>query len=122
MKNPVYNLPKLEFIGGSSQTFKFQMQNMYGKPFNAEGCTATFSIVEYCNRAEVPLVKEATLGTGTTKTTSVATVQLDAADTAEMGGRYIYQLSIKNAHGEFDMPGQGIIDIRKNIHPDFVTG
>jgi len=123
MINPVYSLPKLTFIGGSTQTLKFTMQNPYGKPFDADGCKAVFSILHYCNKSEEPVLKvDASLGAGQTKALSVATVNLKAEDTVDLHGRFVYQLSIRNNYGEYDVPGQGIIDITRNIHPDFVTG
>lgn len=120
---PAYNLPFIMFVGGESEQLRFNLHTVAGDDFDAYGCTVDFSIVNYSNKTSAPIfTKTATLEDGPDGYLSVAVVDFDPNDTKNIHGRYIYQLTIKNSTSMVEIPGQGIIDIVRNIHPDFITG
>lgn len=122
MINPIYNLPQLDFIGGESQTFLFNLLTATGNTFDANGCTVEFSIVNYANKNGIPiLIKPAVIQLGQDGVPNIAEVNLLSGDTVFLFGRYIYQLSIKDTYDETEVPGQGILNITRNIHQSFVT-
>lgn len=122
MINPIYNLPELDFVGGESQTFLFNLLTSAGSSFDANGCDLAFAIINYANKNGVPIVtKSVTVQTGGDGVPNIATVNLLPEDTVSLYGRYVYQLSIRDAHDETEIPGQGIMNITRNIHQGFVT-
>lgn len=46
-------------------------------------------------------------------------VSITPEDTVDLWGKYIYQISIKDANGVVEIPNQGILYITNNIHKDF---
>ena len=64
---------------------------------------------------------ENTLSDGVTIQT-ILRVILDPIDTVNLFGKFVYQITIKDADGSVDIPSQGIINIVNNIDKDFTTG
>ena len=121
MINPVYNLPSLSFVGGETQSFLFNLKTAAGNEYDATGCSVAFAIINYTNKNGVPiLTKTVSLTTGPDGGLSYGLVDLLPEDTVGLHGRYVYQVSIKDAKGETEIPGQGLIDITRNIHPGFI--
>lgn len=122
MINPIYNLPDISFIGGESQTFLFNLLTIAGNSFNAENCEVGFALVNYANKNGMPiLTKTASIIEGENGIMSIASVELLPEDTIYLYGRYVYQLTICDLYDKTEIPGQGIIDITRNIHPEFIT-
>ena len=98
MKNPMYQLPTIEFIGGESISLVWNLWAVsptatinQGSPFDANGCTVTFSLVNFTDKSDIPLISKAcTISEGESGTMSVATVFLSSSDTVNMEGKYIY--------------------------------
>lgn len=121
MINPVYKLPKLSFVGGETQSFLFNLKTAAGAEYDASGCEVAFAIINYTNKNGVPvLTKSVTLTTGADGGQSVGMVDLTPEDTVGLYGRYVYQVSVRDATGETEIPGQGLLDITRNIHPGFI--
>jgi hypothetical protein len=122
MVNNIYNLPKLSFIGGGSQKFRFRLVTPRGGSYDANGCNAVFSLINYSNKNGEPLVvKNASLEIGDDGVPNIAVVELLPEDTVDMYGRYVYQLSIRDAWDEVELPGQGLIDITRNTYRKFIA-
>ena len=122
MLNPIYNLPEIQFIGGETQKFTFHLYTPGGAPFDANGCNADFSIVNYANKNGLPIItKQISLLSGDEGIKNIAQVVLNARDTAPLYGRYIYQITISAADGTTEIPGQGIMNITRNIHADYIS-
>ena len=49
MVNNIYNLPKLNFIGGESQRFRFSLVTPKGDSYDANGCNVVFSLINFSN-------------------------------------------------------------------------
>lgn len=110
-------------VGGGDIDIDFDLKNQYNSTaYNAEGCTARFSIADYLYRDTALLNYEATLKSDENGILSVASVRIPASDTVNMAGAYIYQVSIKDASGKVEPPVQGKIIFTRNIAADFVTG
>jgi hypothetical protein len=122
MLNPIYSLPKIDFIGGESHTFKFRLVTPTRESFDANGCTMAFSIINYANQNGEPLViKGVALEIGEDGVPNIAVVHLLPEDTVELSGRYAYQISIRDTFDEVELPGKGLFDITRNIHRRFIT-
>ncbi len=125
--NP-YTLPTLDFVGGSTQDFLFHARFFANHhPFNLSACTASFDIINYVNREGTPLVsKEMQIVDGDEDEggeviPNVLSVTLTPADTVNLSGKYIYQITIKDVSGIVEIPNQGIIMITNNINKAFVV-
>lgn len=115
-----YTLPQVEFVGGSTQDFAFQcLQHRTGRPLDMSGSRADFSIIEYLNKHGDPLVSKIMEVREVGGVNSQLFVSIPPEDTVDLWGKYIYQISIRNADGVMEIPNQGILYITNNIHKDF---
>ena len=122
MKTNFYNLPEWRFIGGATQKRNFVMRSEDGYEYNLADARAQISFVDYMNRRSTPvLVKTATVVVNPDSgTMSNVLVELSSADTINMVGKYIYQISIQTVTGGVAIPSQGIAYISENIDKSFV--
>lgn len=117
----VYTLPNIEFVGGGSHTFAF---NIFSKrlhsPISVGGATCNFSIMRFDSANEILLVNK-TVNVPTDAENRI-TITLSPSDTINLHGRFIYQITIKDAGGIVEPPMQGIIYIVNNINKSFAVG
>ena len=123
MIESVYTLPDISFVAGDSQTIRlsFFTPQPSAQPFNVNGCTIDFSIINYSNKNGIPVLSKTGVPIiDAASAHSVALVDLTALDTLTLYGKYIYQVSVIDPDGVTDIPNQGIIYITKNINQDFI--
>lgn len=121
MQSKVYNLPEISFVGGETRDLLFRLITDSGKIFNASGATAAFSVVGSTNRTGTPLIsKKMDIIADDNGIESVLTVTLLPAETVNLFGKYIYQISIRDLSGETEIPSQGILCITNNIDKSFI--
>lgn len=115
-----YTLPQVEFVGGSTQDFAFQCrQHKTNRPIDMSNGQADFSIIEYGNKFEDPLVYKTMEVREQDGVYSQLFVSIPPSDTVDLSGKYIYQISIRYEDGTVEIPMQGILYIVNNIHKDF---
>ena len=123
----VFTLPNIQFVGGSTQELLYRVyahKVLY--PFDLEGCTAEFAIVNYINRYSDPLVKKSmTIVKGDKDDfgdviNNTLSVTLAPGDTKDLHGKFIYQITIKDSHGTVEIPNQGLAIITNNIDKAFI--
>lgn len=122
MQTNFFTLPEISFVGGESQEFSFHLKNPNGQPFDARDAYSSFDICEYSNNTGTPiksytpeiLIDAAGYG-------SILHVEIPKVDTAEMYGKYIYQITIIDVNGTSEIPNQGIMNIAKNINSGYIT-
>lgn len=123
MKLNIYTLPEISFVGGESQTFLFNLLTIAKNSFDAQGCEIGLAIIQYSNKNGMPvLTKAVDIFEGDSGVMSIAKADLLPEDTIGLYGRYVYQLTIKDSYNNTEIPGQGIMHVTRNIHPDFITG
>jgi len=121
MIHAIYTLPEISFVGGESQLLLFNLLTISGTEYDASECKVGFAVIHYANKNGMPiLTKEAELKTGKSGVKSIAVVDLSPADTIDLYGRFVYQITISDAAGATEIPGQGLIDVTRNIHPEFI--
>lgn len=116
-----YTLPEVSFVGGATQELKFNLKDESGNNFDADDCTANFSICDYSTR---DVGAGSIVSISPTLSGSLLTVTIPASDTVNLSGKYIYQITIKDAGGEtleFQIPNQGIMYIARNNNPGYIT-
>lgn len=122
MLNPIYNLPKIDFVGGESREIYFRIYTRDGKEYNTTDCEIKFSIINYSNKNGDPeVVKDTIVSNSASGMPCIVKVELQPEDTVYLYGKYIYQLSIRDMVGEVEIPGQGVIMINRNIHQGFIV-
>lgn len=120
MQTNIYTLPEINFVGGETQKLRFYLKDKNGEPFDVDGASVDFSICNYSNKVGAPLLHYTpTLIEDDEGVVSIVSVTIPMADTANLAGRFIYQLTIK-ADGESEIPNQGIMNITRNINGSFV--
>lgn len=121
MQTNLYTLPEISFVGGETQEFNFYLKNKDGLPFDASGSSIDFSICDYSNKNGEPLLSYSpTLLADESGVANVIILTIPKEDTATLAGKYIYQITIVDVGGDSEIPNQGIMNIAKNIHQEYV--
>ena len=121
MRNDIYTMPTIDFVGGQSNTINWRMYTRGGSPYNAKGCVGNFSVVDYSDQTGEPVIsKIVTFKIGIEGVMNVASVDLAPSDTLHLDGKYIYQLTIKDIYEEAEIPNQGLLMIAHNINKSFL--
>lgn len=132
-----YNLPEITIIGGDTFPICFDLfrDARHSIPFEMADATsgklfkAYFSMVEYLNRDyDAPVLSFAStdasprisITSDDDGTSNNVVVQFQAIDTANMSGKYIYQITLKDDADRAEVLGQGTMTIIRNIHPDLI--
>ncbi len=116
MINPIFMLPPIEFIGGTHKKIQIMLRSNVGTPYDAEGHTAYFSLAHYENQSCVSITQEMEIAQSGMDGYCLAEVELSSTDTAELCGRFVYQVTIIDEDGEAEV-SQGICHIFRNITP-----
>jgi len=126
MISNVYSLPEIDFVGGSSATLIF---NVYAnqddpRPFAMTSCVANFAVIDYINKTGDPLISKQMIVRPSSNNLiyNVATVELKPEDTLDLFGKYIYQVTIRDAENNVDIPQHGVLYIHNNINKGFLRG
>lgn len=121
MQTTVYTLPEISFVGGETQEFNFHLKNHAGEPFDAAGASVDFAICNYSNKTGAPLLSYTpTLLADENGVANVIVLTIPKEDTAQLSGKFIYQITIVDVSGNSEIPNQGIMNIAKNIHQEYV--
>lgn len=124
MPTGLYTLPELSFVGGATQDFEFDVFSEKNNAlFDLSSCTADFSIVGYLGRDREPIVsKMMDIRFGIDNSVkNVLHITLLPSDTVNLYGKYVYQVSIKDAVGKVEIPSQGIMYIQNNINKRYAV-
>ena len=123
MRHDVFTLPEIVFVAGQSQTLRWRLLTEKKVPFNADGCTGNFAVVDYSDKTGDPLISKSltfSIGDDETGVKNIASVDLLPADTLGLCGKYIYQITIKDIDGEAEIPNHGFFFIAHNINESFL--
>lgn len=118
-----YTLPTITFVGGETQDLVFYVYSYKGKrPFSLISCDANFAIVSSTNRTGTPILSKQmkVIFNEEGITNNVLTITLDAKETVELSGKYIYQIQIHDLGGDVEIPKQGFMYITNNINKGFI--
>lgn len=122
MRHDIYTLPEISMVGGQSETIRWRLYDKNGDPYSGGDIQARFALTDFSDQSsdEAVLTKDITFIAGDEGVNNVAQVNLDYSDTANLYGKYVYQLTIKDGIREAHIPGQGIIFIAHNIDQAFL--
>lgn len=122
LMEPIYNLPKIHIIGGEYQQLVFNFKTPSGESYTTQGYNIDFSAVKWGNVESNPdITKSGTMTLNETRTGSIVEFELLPEDTVELSGRYVYQIIIMIDKKKIKIPGKGILEINRNIHPQYIT-
>ena len=120
MRHDIYTMPEVVFVSGQSNTFHWHLFTMSHAPFNADGCTGNFAVVDYSDQTGDPLIsKPLKFLIGDNEVKNVAAVDLEPRETLGLHGKYIYQITIKDIDGEAEIPNHGLLINTHNINEIF---
>lgn len=122
------SLPSIDMVAGDSEDFLFHTYfYTNGKPFNLESCTAEFAITSHTNRNGTPYVVRAMeIGGGTDLNEDGEVIPnnlrvvLNAEDTLNLEGKFVYQITIKDISGSNES-FRGSFIIHSNINKAFLS-
>ena len=118
MMKPIYNLPSVQFVGGSYQNIRFHLESPSAEAFDTDNHEVNFSIMRWGYRGKPSISKRASLIPDRYGYT--IEINLLPSETVHLHGKFIYQVSILDASGYVEIPGRGIMDIIRNINPETV--
>lgn len=122
MQTKFNSLPDWDFVGGETQCRTFELYESDGmRVCDIPGAVCEMAVVDFINQdSQNRLLKSATITNDENGNTCFVTVSLSPSDTVSMSGKYLYQLTIKDAKGNITAP-RGIMRVYKNIDRDFLT-
>lgn len=128
MQTNIYTLPELNFVGGEAIEIYFHILRSNGEALDITGAKADFAVCDYSAKDSDPLLHYDTVNNSDNlkiladEGGVVSLVYLMTAQEAmvDFFGKYVYQLTITDASGRTDVR-QGIMNITRNIHQDFIT-
>lgn len=117
----ILRLPDWEMVGGESQAKSFTLTQDNGVEYSLPGATAQLAVVPFVNTTSTPLLTKLVQVTAS-ESGNYCEVEfsLSPADTISFAGKYIYQVTIKDAQGNTSAP-QGYLYVRANIDKAFST-
>lgn len=124
MKNPVFDLPTIELVGGSTEDLKWNLWHVppgeldnKNDPFNAKSCKVTFSAVSYSSKSSSPeICRDCDIEIDTRGVMSIATITLAPEETKSLEGKFLYQLTVQDEKGEIEIVRQGVLFIWRNLN------
>lgn len=121
-------LPEWTFVGGETQTRGFRFKDSNGTYLNLTDGMATLSVVKYMDETqyktadETPtLVYKTAIAEDNDGNMCLAAFSIPSADTAELYGKFIYQITVRSADGAIGIPFRGHMYIVRNPHPYAIT-
>lgn len=118
-----YTLPTIDFVGGETQNLVFHVYHYKSRnPFSLGGCSCNFSAVSFADRAGSPVLNKSMSSSFSDESAAdnVLTVTLTPAETVNLSGKYLYQITIRDAEGNTEIPKQGVMYITNNINKSFI--
>lgn len=107
-------LPEYSMTAGSTKEFYIPIYNPSGRRIDASGMTARYVIADFVNQNCRPyVVKDCSVVAQEGDTAASLFVTLDAEDTVNLYGKFIYQVTATAASGEIG-PMRGILNISPN--------
>lgn len=121
MQTKSCKLPEWKFIGGATQRRIFTLYRLNtDTPYDIPGASAELAVVDFVNpKSETKLLKNIDVKSDSTGCYCEAVINLDSADTVNLSGKYIYQITIKDLFGNVVVL-RGIMYISENIDKTFI--
>ncbi len=122
MQTNMYTLPEWNFVGGETQRRSFTLMKQNGSIYDLPSSTASLSIVDFVNPGMDPIVtKQVPVEDNKDGKFCEVIFGLSPADTVDLSGKYIYQVTIKDASGNTSIPRRGYMHIIENIDKAFAV-
>ena len=107
-------LPDWTFVGGETQEYEFILRSENGGYYDIPNATAYLAVAEFTNPRHIVLQKEEAVASNGTYN-CVVKFALAPADTVNLYGKHIYQITIKTSDGTVTVPQRGRMYIFENI-------
>lgn len=123
MQTTFYTLPEWSFVAGGINKKELILYETKGVPYDLPNGIVRLSLIPFVNRGGEPHLKKMfdILDDDNGANCKVELV-LNAEETVNLKGKYIYQVMIRDAEGNIAPPQQGTMIIYPNIDKAFVTG
>lgn len=107
------SLPEYHMIAGESKRFTIPIYDNYSRQIDATGMTARFAICGYVNPNMEPFVTKQCGVTPWESGVAVLSTSLNPDDTVGLTGKFLYQITAKDASGDFGVM-RGVLYIHPN--------
>lgn len=111
----IYTLPYLIIDAGQESLFQFGVVDSDGNAI--QNATYTCDVVEFCNEGTPVASWGSNITYDTASKLSTIALTFSEKATLKMGGKYIYQITVKLSSGIIGEIGKGILFVRRNINP-----
>ena len=114
-------LPEWKFVGGETQKRTFTLHELNrDRTYDIPGAYVELAVVDFVNpKSDAKLRKSIEVKSDSNGRYCEAVVNLDPADTVNLSGKYIYQITIKDLLGNV-VALRGIMHISENINKTFI--
>ena len=122
MQTKPFSLPEWSLAGGETRRRTFTLyQDENGLVYNIPGASAQIAVVDFVNQhSEAKFTKPAEITMNDDGQYCEVLVELSPTDTVNLHGKYIYQLTIKDANGNVAAL-KGIMYISENVDKAFIS-
>lgn len=111
----IYTLPYLVIDAGQESRFQFGVVDSDGNA--VQNSTYTCDVVEFCNEGAPVASWGSSVSYDPVSKLSTIALTFSEDKTMKMGGKYIYQITVKLSNGSIGEIGKGILFVRHNINP-----
>ena len=117
----MFSLPTINIVGGETELLTFNVFNSNREPAElVSGTECGFAVAPYVSPGADPIItKTCSIQAGSSGARNVIVATLNSADTVDLNGKFIYQLTLK--FGDRAEPYQGVMYIARNIHPGYLS-
>lgn len=114
-------LPDYHMTAGETQTITVNLYTETKKKIDAKGMTARLAITSHLNQCGEPfVVKDCRIATLPDENSAVLQAALEPADTVDLFGKYVYQITAKDWEGNIGVL-KGVMYIDNNIDRAAIT-
>ena len=110
-------LPDWVFVGGGFQTYEFVLRSENGAYYDLPNAKVYLDVADYMDPTHLVLQMNVTTSKHPVSGAScLASFSLTPVATANLSGRFIYQITVESADGVIAPPMRGRMFVTKNIN------
>ena len=115
-------LPDIYITGGMTEEISFNMLSGSSSQIDLSEFDINFTIAYYTFLVNHPIISYSSSDQNSNITTdgNCISVSISPSDTNNLGGKYLYQITIKDGLDNY-VSYQGGMFIKRNINPEFVS-
>lgn len=121
MQTEIYTLPEWDFVGGETQRRGFTLLRSTGAEYDLPSAQAELAVVDFMNPSSAAcIVQQVPVQLNRDGVSCEVSFTLSPADTVDLAGKYMYQITVRDVNGNTSIPRRGKMYIIENLDKTFV--